>query len=292
MTSVQGYWLQLVTAGLLGTDRREVPAPPAGPIADAVDDQAIVGAPGRLLAAVAVTTAAQRGGMRPLAPVAPLAAPPMRAAATVPSPAAAAYWQLRREWPLLEDDWLEAVAAGGWSLPPDIAVDLVQRHRPGSPRRQVVDQIAGELGAWLAEHRDEAGPWRGEATPGRPGAASVDPPVVTASLSALVEGSADLVAEVVAGGFLDDEFSMADRAVLVNLVSLLRPDVLGRLGRALRVLPASVRMFALAADLADEVELRDRYHRALSRPPTDVLVGSQVALTTVGAPENDEEGGG
>ena len=37
-TSLTEHWHELVTVALLGTDRREPPAPPPGPLADVVAD--------------------------------------------------------------------------------------------------------------------------------------------------------------------------------------------------------------------------------------------------------------
>ena len=69
-------WNELVTVGLLGTDRRDPPELPPGPLADTVADAIRSTPPGRLLAAVAATTVARRCGATPLPPRPPLLAPP------------------------------------------------------------------------------------------------------------------------------------------------------------------------------------------------------------------------
>ena len=51
-------WAELVTTGLLGTDRRDPPDLPAGPVADVVADALDRTPAARLLTAVAATTCA------------------------------------------------------------------------------------------------------------------------------------------------------------------------------------------------------------------------------------------
>ncbi len=62
--SMQEHWQQLVTAALLGTDRRDPPDPP-GPLADLVADTARSSPSERMLAQVAACTAVRRAGVVP-----------------------------------------------------------------------------------------------------------------------------------------------------------------------------------------------------------------------------------
>ena len=73
MSLVADHWHELVTAALLGTDRRDPPDPPPGPLADAVADCAAPTPSGRMLADVAACTAVRRAGLRPHPPATPLA---------------------------------------------------------------------------------------------------------------------------------------------------------------------------------------------------------------------------
>src|SRR5262245_13302177 len=108
-TTLGAHWHDLVTASLLGTDRREPPAPPAGPVADLVADTTRPDPSGRMLAAVAACTVARRAGVRPRPPTAPLAPPEADHRPVVP-PAASRRWrQVVAAWPVLEDEWLGIV---------------------------------------------------------------------------------------------------------------------------------------------------------------------------------------
>ena len=75
MSTVADTWNELVTVGLLGTDRRDPPDLPAGPLADTVADALRPTPQGRLLAAVATMVTAQRCGATPLSPGPGLLAP-------------------------------------------------------------------------------------------------------------------------------------------------------------------------------------------------------------------------
>ena len=56
------YWRQLVTAAMLGTDRREPPVPPPGLVTDLVDDAVRPDGASRMLAAVGAVAAVRRAG--------------------------------------------------------------------------------------------------------------------------------------------------------------------------------------------------------------------------------------
>ena len=141
MVQLADTWDELVTVGLLGTDRRDPPELPAGLLADTVADAQRTTPQGRLLAAVAATVVAQRCGATPLPPR-PLLMPPDPDDRPMLPVAAVERWQLIvSNWPVLEAEWLAVAAARGWRPAPDVLVALLRRHR----RSQV---LADAVLAW------------------------------------------------------------------------------------------------------------------------------------------------
>ena len=59
---------ELVTAALLGTERRQPPHPPIAPVADVVDDSVLADDAARMLATVSTVIAARRAAFVPLPP--------------------------------------------------------------------------------------------------------------------------------------------------------------------------------------------------------------------------------
>ncbi|MER6689072.1 DUF5691 domain-containing protein [Streptomyces minutiscleroticus] len=153
-------WEELVTAALLGTDRRTPPgAPPGGD------------APAALLDAAAVETVRRRAGLRPGPAAAPLepAAPDPR---PVPPPAAG-----RRLATLLADrpgpgsgrrstapdlmellpQWLAAANRRGFAAPPELLPALLDAARGRTDLRPAALAFAGPRAVWLARLNPE---WR------------------------------------------------------------------------------------------------------------------------------------
>ena len=159
MTELDGYWQQLLAAAVLGTERRDPPTPPIGALGDLLADASVErpldrpsDAAARLLVAVAATTAVRRGAFR-ASPPAELLAAPDRDDRRWCSPEAASTWRtIVRDWPILEDEWLDAVTGHGLALPPDLVVGLLERHRTDALRRGRVVEAAGPLAPWLADH--------------------------------------------------------------------------------------------------------------------------------------------
>ncbi|MEU5596500.1 DUF5691 domain-containing protein [Streptomyces sp. NPDC020298] len=175
--SVTGVWEGLVTAALLGTDRR----PPAG------------GAPGReapvaLLDAAAVETVRRRAGLRP-APAARRPEPaPDDPRPALPAPAARRLAMLLADRPgtggggrrgaspdLMEllPQWLAAANARGFAPPPQALPALLDAARGRTDLRPAVLEFAGSRALWLARLNPD---WRFalRAAPGG-GAALPDP---------------------------------------------------------------------------------------------------------------------
>jgi hypothetical protein len=249
---IMSSWNHLVTAALLGTDRRDPPVPPPGPIADAVSDLALVAgdesADVRLLNQVAVTTIARRASTRPQASVARLAPPPVETRPLCSAAAAESWRRIVGQWPVLEDEWLALAWQHGVSLPGDLVVDLLERHRRDPARTAVIAAIAGDVVPWLSEHVPSVGRYQ-------PSAHAVDPCVlpplpIAPSLEPLLlaDGSTfsgTLVAELVSG-----QLTAMHRPVLLNLIARCRTIVLDDLIDAMSALAETDGVAASLVELA------------------------------------------
>jgi hypothetical protein len=253
-TTPAEFWDALVTGSLLGTDRREPPEPPPGPLADVVSDAVRPTPSGRMLAAVAACTVARRSGIRPRPPVAPLAPPEPDGRPLVPQAASRRWREVVAAWPILEDEWLDTVERRGWRLPPDVLVGLLLRHRNDGLRRAQVMNLAGPLGPWLVDHLPEIAQPPSSRRPGagRPDHAGPRPSMaVSPELQSLLAAEPEAVVAAIAGGLAGDALGAPHRAVLVNFVARCRPDTLAPLAGALRTVDSpAVGLAHLLADLA------------------------------------------
>ena len=228
------HWHELVTTALLGTDRRDPPDPPPGPLADLVDDTVAPTPSARMLAAVAGSVAARRAGVRPLPPAAPPIAPAADPRPLVSPTAARRWWSVVATWPVLEDEWLAVVERSGQRLPPDVLVGLLRRHRTDGVRRARVHRIGGSLVVWLLDHEPSlrtTTPLRTPPDDPLPGLA------VPPDLLGLLDAGPDAVVPVIVAGFRARAFDLAHRAVLVNFVARApsrRPRAAGRGARCRR----------------------------------------------------------
>ncbi|HUG00111.1 MAG TPA: hypothetical protein VMM60_18445 [Ilumatobacter sp.] len=250
--SVEATWRELVTVALLGTDRREPPELPAGPLADAVADAMPPSPAARLLAEVGVVTAARRAAFLPLPP-APQLQPPAADARPWCSTAAVDTWrEIIAEWPVLEDEWVLTVIDSGHRVPPDVLVELLQRHRGDAVRRARVELAGGPVAAWLTEHVPSLAP------------ASKRPPPVEAvtmlpdlamppELTELLALDAHTFVGRILPGFESLQYGAAHKAVLVNLFARCRPAVLLDTAEALSRVG-----FGLAFAMSDLCRLRHR----------------------------------
>jgi hypothetical protein len=257
--TVTDHWHELVTVSLLGTDRREPPPAPPGPLADAVADALRDTPSGRMLAHVAVTAVARRAGLRPGAPVPPPLPPAADARPAVP-PAAARRWRaLVAEWPVLEDEWLLTVERGGWRLPPDVLVGLLRRHRADAARRGRVERLGGPVVAWLLEHQPQLAGAPASPRSARSDDVGIDglPALAVApELLALLDAAPRAVAAAVAHGFRGGAYTLAHRNVLANFVARCRTDALAPLAAALRHLDPALATGGIAHSLADLADTR------------------------------------
>lgn len=252
---LDAYWNELVTAALLGTDRRDPPPVPVGPVDDLVADAQRPDGASRLLAAVAATAAARRAGFVPRAPAPPLRPPPADDRPWC-SAAAAVTWRIVvREWPVLEDEWLLTVIEQGQRLSPDVLVESLQRHRSDAVRRARVALAGGATARWVVEHVPALGAANPRAAPVEAVATLPELPVPP-ELSDLLAADAHTFARRLGADFASGAYGQPHRAVLVNLMARCRPAVL--IDGAEAIASTGV---GLALALADLARLR---HRMLS----------------------------
>lgn len=255
MTDLHQYWTDAVTVALLGTDRRDPPAPPTGGLADLAADAILPTASQRLLQQVAACTVVRRAGVVP-GPSATLVAPPGDDPRPLTPPAASATWRrVVDDWPLLEDEWVLAVVASGRRLSPELVPTLLARHRADPVRHARVLAASGPLGAWMIDWS----PRLACTTSRRPVAEAIGelPELaITPDLVGLLQAPGAQVASVLAGGLAEGRLLTSHRAVLVNLLARISPSSLPQVATALgRVNPASPAI-GLAFALGDLARLR------------------------------------
>lgn len=252
LADLDASWRELVTSALLGTDRRDPPELPSGPVADVVADAQRPDGAARLLAAVGAVAAVRRAAFVPLPAADPLLPPEPDDRPWCSAGAVACWRVVVRDWPVLEDEWVLTVVERGLRLPPDALVELLGRHRSDAVRRARVALAGGPSARWVVEHV----PSLRAVTPRTAAAeavASLPDLPVPPELHHLLAADAHSVATRLSAGFGSGEFGSAHRAVLANLLARCRPAVLIDAARALessRVGPALA--------LADLARLRHR----------------------------------
>lgn len=260
-TDLDAIWAELVTAALLGTDRRSPPVPAVGPVGDLVADAVRPDDASRMLAAVGAVAAARRAAFVPAAPAPPLQPPPVDERPWCSPAAVATRRTIVAEWPVLEDEWVRTVVEQGLRLPPDAVVELLLRHRRDVTRRARVAVAAGPLAAWLGDHLPGLAPGVGGTVHADDLMSLPDLPVPP-ELADLLVADAHTVARRLGGGFAANAFGQAHKAVLVNLIARCRPAVLLDAADAL----AGSRV-GLALALADLARLRHRMLTELGVTP-------------------------
>ena len=123
---------QVITAAMLGTDRRDPPDLSAGP-ADTIDDlvaDAVRPTPSeRFLAQIAAVVAVRRAAVVPGPVVDPLV-PPGADERPECVPAAVERWHhVTTAWPVLEDEWVITLITNGWRLAGELVPPMLRRHR-------------------------------------------------------------------------------------------------------------------------------------------------------------------
>jgi len=256
-TTIEAHWAQMVTVALLGTDRRDPPAPLAGGLADLAADDPLPTPSQRLLQQVAACTTVRRAGLLPAAPAAVIA-PPEADPRPVTPPAATTTWRrLIADWPVLEDEWVLAVIAAGRRVAPELVPPLLARHRTDVVRHERALRACGPLGQWMIEWSPRL------ACTGRRPAAGLDVAVaalpelpIVPELLPLLSAPATEAAGVLATGLAQARFTAGHRAVLINVVSRVPRSSLAAVATALgRVDPMSPSI-GLAYALTDLAHLR------------------------------------
>jgi len=249
---LDAYWRELVTVALLGTDRREPPAAPPGPLADTIADTVRLDDGSQLIAAVAVVTAARRAAFMPLAAAPPLHPPEPDRRPFCIAIATHSWRQIISEWSVLEDEWLLTVLERGWRLPPDVLVELLIRHRHDPVRRARSMLVGGPTARWVVEHVDQLASGSAN-TPAADAVTTLPELAMPPELAELASADAHTFVRRLLPGFETGEYGAAHRAVLVNLLARCRREVLPGAAAALALVGSG-----LALALADLARLRHR----------------------------------
>lgn len=253
--SIDEHWNQLVTAALLGTDRRDPPTP-VGPLVDVVADTARTAPSERMLAHVAACTAVRRAAVTP-GPVAAPLAPPQLDERPPCRPAAAERWHhIVASWPVLEDEWLLTLVAAGWRAAPELAPVMLRRHRSDARRWTLATAAIGPLAPWLVEQLPELVSSASGAHPEFPGELPALP--ISPELAPLLTATGAEAGGVLAVGLEGGAFGSPHRGVLANVVARIGPDALGDLAEALDAVDPSSVGYGLATVLADLATTRRR----------------------------------
>ena len=223
---LDSHWRELVTAALLGTERRTPPRPPIAPVADVVDDSVLADDAARMLATVSTVIAARRAAFVPLAPADRLQPPATGDQRPMTPAVASVTWRtIVAEWPVLEDEWLLTVIGNGYRLAPDVLVAALLRHRGDPVRRARAALAGGSISAWLVDHVEGLAAGSGR-TASAAAVTSLPDLAIPPDLAELVALDAHTFVNRLVPRFQTGEFGPAHRAVLTNLFARCRPEVL------------------------------------------------------------------
>ena len=249
------YWNEMVTVALLGTDRRDPPAPPAGGLADLAADDPQPTPSQRLLQQVAGCTVVRRAGLMAGAPVATVAPPMPDPRPATPQSATATWRRVVADWPVLEDEWVLAVVRSGRRLAPELVPPLLARHRTDATRHARALVAAGPLGTWMIEWSP-----RLACTAKKPLViellGELPELAIVPELVSLLSAPATQVAQTLASGLSSAQLGRAHRAVLVNLLARMDPSSLPAVAQAIDRVDPSSPSIGLAFALADLAHLR------------------------------------
>ena len=218
-------WRELVTAALLGTDRRPPPEPSV-PIAEVVDDAVRPDDAARMLAAVGAVAAARRASFVPGPAATPLQPPAVDDRPWCSAAAVGCWRDIVGDWPVLEDEWVLTVVEQGLRVPPDALTELLFRHRADAVRRARVALAAGPAAGWLTEQIDRLVPTSTSASVSAESVTSLPDLPVPPDLAELLSADAYTFASRLVEGFTSSAYGAAHKAVLVNLLARCRPAVL------------------------------------------------------------------
>ena len=255
--TVEAHWRELVTAALLGTDRRDPPEP-SGPLADLVADTARIAPSERMLAQIAACTVVRRAGVLPGPPLAGLATPtpddrpPCR-------PAAAERWHhITTSWPVLEDEWMLTLISNGWRIAPELVPAMLLRHRSDPIRRTRTMVGAGGTGRFLVEHMPELAARHPNADVSPEALAELPDLPIPPELAELLDVSGGQSGGVLAAAIEGGALGPPHKAVLVNLVARVRVDALIDIADVLDAVDSMSPGHGLATVLADLATTRHR----------------------------------
>ena len=259
-------WDALVAVAMLGTDRRNPPEP-TGLIADVVDDTVRPTPSEQMLAQVAATVAVRRAGVLP-GPARPAVAGPDVDDRPICVPAATERWHhVISSWPVLEDEWMLTLLTSGRRVPADLVPELLTRHRSDPVRRARAELACGPLAGWLVGHLPELAARGAASTQPDPSAddiAELPSLPIPPELEPLLFADGDHVARQLRRAIDSGTLVHAHRAVLINLVARMRPDVLGAVATALERVDGASIGFPLASVLADLARTREHMLDELS----------------------------
>lgn len=243
-----GYWNDLVSVALLGTDRRPPPAAPPGPLADLHADRPLASDSLRMLQQVAAVVATHRAGVTPAAGVALLDAVDDDPRPVTPAPCSTTWRRVIGDWPVLEDEWTLTVIASGHRLAPDLVVPVLARHRGDGLRHARAMVAGGALARWVVAHE----PHLACANQRRVPAEQLgELPELAIGQDLLAASPTDL-ADALSTGAL----GVAHRAVLVNLVARVAMPRLAPMAGAFDSVDPSRPTIGIAFALADMCRLR------------------------------------
>jgi hypothetical protein len=251
--TLEEHWRELVTAALLGTERRSPPPPPVPGIAAVVDDLVPPDDAARMLATVAAVTAVRRAAVLPLPTADRLLAPAPDERSMTPPTASDTWRTVAGEWPVLEDEWMLTVIATGQRLAPDVLVAALLRHRNDAVRRARVALAGGPASAWVTDHVPALVATGGGRTVPAEAVASLPNLAIPPDLAELLVLDAHTFVRRLMPGFASGEFGPAHRAVLTNLLARCRREVLPDAAEAL-----AREGTVLAVPLAELCRLRHR----------------------------------
>ena len=257
--AVDEYWNQMVTVALLGTDRRDPPAPLGGGLADIAADDPQPTPSQRLLQQVAATTVVRRAGLLPGASIATVA-PPAEDGRPITPPSATNTWRrIVADWPVLEDEWVLTVVRVGRRLAPELVSPLLARHRSDATRHARAVAAAGPLGAWMIDWSPRlacSAKQSAATTVAIEMAAELPPLAILPEFEALLTAKPADAARTLASGLASAQFGTPHRAVLVNLLARISPASLPAVAKAIDRVDPSSPSIGLAFALADLAHLR------------------------------------